>query len=150
MSTARLGVLASALLLTACAAMFDAPRLRYQCPNALGFEARLYQDMAILEGARGHAVLERVPGEDADDAAPRYADPTVQAQFGLGVDGRLVRLDYARIPEPVYCTHTAAPEEAAAPLRAAPRLGPRPPPPFNPDAPVETNIRLGDGDSGPG
>lgn len=149
MSPARLGGLA-AVLLAGCAALLDAPRLGYQCPNELRFEARLYQDMAILEGLRGHAVLERVPGEDGDAGALRYADPTVHAQFGLGVDGRLVRLDYTRIPEPVYCEHVAAPDEAAAPVRAAPRLGPRPPPPFDPDAPVETNIRTGDGNVGPG
>ncbi len=34
--TATLG-----LLLAGCAALQDAPRLAYQCPNSLGFEARL-------------------------------------------------------------------------------------------------------------
>ena len=33
--------------------MLDAPRLRYHCPYELQFEARLYQDMAIVEGLRG-------------------------------------------------------------------------------------------------
>ena len=47
--------------LAGCAALQDAPRLSYACPNALSFEARLYQDMALLEGLRGHAVLERLP-----------------------------------------------------------------------------------------
>ncbi|MBP6754483.1 MAG: hypothetical protein KA145_16335, partial [Alicycliphilus sp.] len=37
-------------LLSACAALQDAPRLNYLCPNDLRFEARLYQDMALLEG----------------------------------------------------------------------------------------------------
>ena len=142
-------VLFSALL-TGCAALQDAPRLLYLCPNDLRFEARLYEDMAMLEGLRGHAVLERLA--DAGDAAqPRYADPTVRAQFGLGLEGRLARLDYTTIPEPVYCERApAAAGEAAPPVRAQARPGPRPPPPFDPDAPVETNIRTGDGNNGPG
>ena len=142
-------VLFSALL-TGCAALQDAPRLLYLCPNDLRFEARLYEDMAMLEGLRGHAVLERLA--DAGDAAqPRYADPTVRAQFGLGLEGRLARLDYTTIPEPVYCERApVAAGEAAPPVRAQARPGPRPPPPFDPDAPVETNIRSGDGNNGPG
>ena len=142
-------VLFSALL-TGCAALQDAPRLLYLCPNDLRFEARLYEDMAMLEGLRGHAELERLA--DAGDAAqPRYADPTVRAQFGLGLEGRLARLDYTTIPEPVYCERApVAAGEAAPPVRAQARPGPRPPPPFDPDAPVETNIRTGDGNNGPG
>lgn len=147
---ARLGGVGAALLLASCAAVQDAPRLTYLCPNELRFEARLYQDMALLEGLRGHAVLERVAGGDEQDAALRYADVTVRAQFGLGVDGRLVRLDYTNIPEPVYCERATAAGDPAPPVRAHARPGPRPPPPFNPDAPVQTNIRLGDGDNGPG
>ena len=140
-------------LLSACAALQDAPRLNYLCPNDLRFEARLYQDMALLEGLRGHAVLERVADhhDGEGDGALRYADPTVRAQFGLGVQGRLARLDYTNIPEPVYCERApAAAGEPAAPVRAQAHPGPRPPPPFNPDAPVETNIRIGDGNNGPG
>ena len=140
--------LAGLCLLTACASLVDAPRLAYRCPADLSFEARLYEDMALLEGLRGHAVLERVAG--AGDGALRYADPTVRAEFGLGVDRRLVRLDYTRIPEPVYCERVAAPDATPDAVRAHGRLGPRPPPPFHPDAPVETNIRLGDGNNGPG
>ena len=142
-------VLFSALL-TGCAALQDAPRLLYLCPNDLRFEARLYEDMAMLEGLRGHAVLERA-ADGGDTLQPRYADPTVRAQFGLGVDARLARLDYTNIPEPGYCERApAAAGEPAAPVRAHAHPGPRPPPPFNPDAPVETNIRIGDGNNGPG
>ena len=133
-------------LLGGCAAWQDAPRLAFQCPRELRFEARLYQDMALLEGLRGHAVLERVAG---DDGALHYADPTVQARFGLGLDGRLVRLDYTGIPEPVYCEHQPGAEAPA--VRATARPGPRPPPPRpDPNAPVQTNIRQGDGNNGPG
>ena len=135
-------------LLGGCAAWQDAPRLAFQCPRELRFEARLYQDMALLEGLRGHAVLERVAG---DDGALHYADPTVQARFGLGLDGRLVRLDYTGIPEPVYCQHLPGADAPAAAVRASPRPGPRPPPPRpDPNAPVQTNIRQGDGNNGPG
>jgi hypothetical protein len=142
--------LASCLLLTACAAMLEAPRLAYQCPLGLSFEARLYQDMALLEGLRGHAVLERQTAT-GDENALYYADATVQAQFGLGVDQRLARLLYTGIPEPVYCAR--APTTSGVPpipVQAAERAGPRPPPPFNPDAPIRTNIRTGDGRNGPG
>ena len=145
----RVGALG--LLLTGCAALQDAPRLLYLCPNDLRFEARLYQDMALLEGLRGHAVLERVADhhDGEGDGALRYADPTVRAQFGLGVHGRLARLDYTHIPEPVYCERAATPDDAT-PVRAHARPGPRPAPPFDPNAPVQTNIRVGDGDNGPG
>lgn len=136
-------------VLSACAALQDAPRLSYLCPKELRFEARLYQDMALLEGLRGHAVLERLTA-GPDGAALRYADPTVRAQFGLGVDARLVRLDYTNIPEPVYCERAATADQTDAPVRAHARPGPRPAPPFDPNAPVQTNIRIGDGNNGPG
>ena len=138
------------LLLAGCVMTPDAPRLAYQCPQRLSFEARLYQDMALLEGQRGHAVLERVavPG---DAAALQYADRTVRASFGLGLDKRLARLDYTGIPEPVYCERAPAASDAPpAPVQATDQPGPRPQPPFDPDAPVQTNIRWGDGNVGPG
>jgi len=145
-ATGRPASLLALALLGGCAAWQDAPRLAFQCPRELRFEARLYQDMALLEGLRGHAVLERVAG---DDGALHYADPTVQARFGLGLDGRLVRLDYTGIPEPVYCEHQ--PGAGAPAVRAIARPGPRPPPPRpDPNAPVQTNIRQGDGNNGPG
>ena len=126
-----------------CAAMRDAPRLSFLCANDLSFEARLYQDMAILEGLRGHAVLARKSGEA--EAGPSYTDETVHARFGLGVDGRLALLNYTSIPEPVYCERVMAPGENS-PVRAAPRQGPRPPPPpSDPNAPIQTNIRSGQG-----
>ena len=139
----------AALLVAGCATVQDAPRLTFLCPNALQFEVRLYQDMALLEGLRGHAVLERVPGavDDTGEAVLLYADPTVRARFGLGVDGRLARLDYTGIPEPVTCERTVTPRASEPPsVGAAARPGPRPPPPRpDPNAPVETNIYLGDG-----
>ncbi|MGB3069299.1 MAG: hypothetical protein WBC18_12160 [Ottowia sp.] len=135
--------------LTACAAWRDAPRLSYRCANDLRFEARLYQDMAILEGTTGHAVLARA-NDDKVAKEPVYADDTVQARFGLGVDGRLTRLDYTNIPEPVYCERVLAPGEEAQ-AQAADRPGPRPPPPPpDPNAPVLTNIRTGEGPIGGG
>ena len=145
-ATGRPASLLALALLGGCAAWQDAPRLAFQCPRELRFEARLYQDMALLEGLRGHAVLERVA--DADGTL-RYADPTVQARFGLGLDGRLARLDYTAPPVPVYCAHQPGAEAPA--VRATARPGPRPPPPRpDPNAPVQTNIRQGDGNNGPG
>ena len=137
-------------LLAGCAAALDAPRLAYQCPRQLSFEARLYQDMALVEGLRGYARLERVAVPD-DEAALVYADSNVRASFGLGVDRRLVRLDYTGIPEPVYCERAPTTAGATpAPVRPTERPGPRPPVPFDPDAPVQTNIRTGDGQREPG
>jgi hypothetical protein len=140
------------LLLAGCVVSLDAPRLAYQCPQGLGFEARLYQDMALLEGQRGHAVLERVEVV-GDKAALQYADSTVRATFGLGVNQRLMRLDYTGVATPtVYCERAPALDGATpAPVRAAQQPGPRPPPPFDPDAPVQTNIHTTSGrDVGPG
>lgn len=144
-SSACFLVVALALTLTACATLRDAPRLSYRCPNDLRFEARLYQDMAILEGLRGHAVLARRTGEDSAATASVYADETVRASFGLGVDGRLALLNYTSIPEPVYCERVLAPGENTS-VQAAEREGPKPPPPPpDPNAPVQTNIQTGQG-----
>jgi hypothetical protein len=142
------------LLLTGCAALGDAPRLYYQCSHDLRFSARLYQDMAMLDGMRGHAVLERQTADagtvaSGQTAAPlRYADDSVRAEFGLGMQGRLARLDYTNIPDPVYCTRLASRDAILTPPRAAGRDGPRPPP--DPNAPVKTNIRTSSEPPGPG
>lgn len=138
-------------LLAGCVQAPDAPRLHYHCPTGMGFEVRLYRDMALIEGERGHAVLERIDG-DAADSRLRYADRLMQAEFGLGVERRLVRLDYVNIPEPVYCDRVSDPQAGAAqvPVRAADRAGPRRPAPFVPNAPIETNIRFGEGPIDPG
>jgi len=145
----------SSLLLAGCA-LPDAPPLSYQCPHDLRFTARLYRDMATLDSLRSHAVLERqapdagMP-EDSDSAPLRYADDSVRAEFGLGMEGRLARLDYTNIPEPIYCTRLIDPGIPVKPPRAINRDGPRPPPPPpDPDAPVKTNIRTTDEPMGPG
>ena len=147
----RLAAVLGLGLLAGCVHAPDAPRLYFQCPTGMGFEVRLYRDMALIEGERGHAVLERV-GLDASQPGLRYADRLMLAEFGLGVDGRLVRLDYATIPEPVYCERELRADagDQPVPVRAAARDGPRKPPPFDPDAPVETNIRFGEGPIDPG
>ena len=131
-----------AAALPGCAAMLDAPRLRYHCPYELQFEARLYQDMAIVEGLRGFVVLERQAGVDADGGALQYADETLRAEFGLGLHKRLVALHYTGIPAPVFCERD---ETQSSPVAAMARPGPRPQPLIDPDAPVQTNLRLGDG-----
>lgn len=106
--------------------------------------------MALIEGQRGHVVLERVATANGDEPTLRYADPTLLAEFGVGVDQRLVRLDYTTIPEPVYCERVLAGDDDAAAVGATPRPGPRNPPPFDPNAPIETNIRTGEGPIDPG
>lgn len=143
MQISRLLVLALLGAMTGCVAMSDAPRLTYRCANDLSFEARLYRDMAILEGGRGHAVLARTTGSSEEN--PAYQDDTLRALFGLGVDARLARLEYTSIPEPVYCERMLAKDEQAS-VQAAPRDGPRPPPPPpDPNTPIQTNIRIGEG-----
>jgi hypothetical protein len=139
------------LLLAGCAALQDAPPLDYQCPHDLRFTARLYRDMAMLDGIRGHAVLARQTadangGKSTAAASLRYADDSVRAEFGLGEQGRLVRLDYANIPDSIYCARIAQSNAPLTPPHAVNRNGPRPPPPPpDPNAPVRTNIRTTDG-----
>jgi len=154
----RLAVCLSSLLLTGCAA-FDAPPLNYRCQHDLRFTARLYRDMAMLDGMRGHAVLARetvdanagANGKTTVAAPLRYADDSVRAEFGLGLQGRLARLDYTGIPQPVYCAQIAKHGAPLTPPRAARQDGPRPPPPPpDPNAPVRTNIRTTDAPMGPG
>jgi hypothetical protein len=107
-----------AAALSGCAAIRDAPRLAYQCPEGLRFEARLYEDMATLDGQRGHAVLERLPHQRDDELI--YGDATLTADFGLGLEQRLARLSYANIPEAVTCTRVVPAGQPAVPVRAAP------------------------------
>ena len=133
-------------LLAACVSLRDTSRLTYSCPNDLRFEARLYHDMAILEGLRGHAVLARIAGQEGLETSPAYADETVRVHFGLGVDARLARLQYTSIPEPIYCERVLLPGEENTPAQAAEREGPKaPPPPPDPNAPIQTNILIGPG-----
>ena len=151
----RFAIGLSGLVLTGCAVLDgsqDAPPLDYQCPHDLRFTARLYRDMATLDGMRGHAVLARetaatdANGKTAADTPLRYADGSVRAEFGLGMQGRLARLDYTNIPDPVYCTRITESGASAVAPYAASRDGPRPPPPPpDPDAPVQTNVRTTDG-----
>jgi hypothetical protein len=139
--------------LAGCIAL-DAPPLDYQCPHDLRFTAHLYRDVAMLDGMNGHAVLARqtvdagASGNTTTAAPLRYADDSVRAEFGLGVQGRLVRLDYTNIPEPVYCTRTELPSVPVIPPHAVNHDGPRPPPPApDPNAPRLTNLRTRDGRS---
>ncbi|MDR0478661.1 MAG: hypothetical protein LBH31_02410 [Burkholderiaceae bacterium] len=139
------------LLLPGCSvldALQVAPPLDYQCPYDLRFTAHLYRDMATLDGMRGHAVLKRVIPSDSQAAAPplRYADNSVRAEFGLGEQGRLVRLDYTGIPDPIYCTHITLADVPVIPPHAVNYDGPRPLPPRpDPNAPTQTNLRTRDG-----
>lgn len=135
-------------LLASCALKQDAPRLLYLCDNDLSFEARLYRDMVLIEGQRGHVVLERELESLKEDEL-KYADNNLKAQFGLGDQGRLVRLDYRNIPQAVYCQRLQrageddagqTPSELSA-VQAFDGAGPRPPVPFDPFAPIQTNVQ---------
>ena len=130
-------LLAAPLLCAGCAAVPDAPRLAYECPRNLRFEARLYQDLALLEGQRGFVRLART--DDGAGGTPRYRDDTVLAEFGLGPDGRTVELHYTGIPETVSC-RGQTPGAVNVAARPAP-TPPRPPPPPAPPEPVRTNVR---------
>ena len=131
--------LAGALVLASCAGHAPPDPVHYACPYDLDFDARLYSDMAMLEGARGHVALRRDPSAPKD--ALRYGDPTVQATFGLGIDQRLARLDYASIPEPVYCQREGAGPDSAT-VRAAPVEGPKPRRVLGPEPPPASNIHF--------
>lgn len=134
-----LGLIALAGLI-GCANLGSAPKLVFQCAHDLQFEAQLYEDMALIEGKRGHVVLPRVADETG---ALRYADTAMQAEFGLGLQKKLALLRYANIPGDVFCKQAA---EQTIPVQVHASPGPRPPPPRpDPHAPVQTNIRLGDG-----
>jgi len=122
--------LAAPLFCAGCVVWQDAPRLSYQCPNDLRFEARLYKDMALLEGQRGFTRLART--DDGQGGAPRYRDGTLLAEFGLGLNGRLAALRYTGIPETVYCQRVLAQGTTPDAVRAARRLAPTPPPSADP------------------
>ena len=92
------------VLLAGCAApQQEAPRLRYLCQHGQLFEARLYEDAALLQGQNAQQQLARVSD---DGGALSYADATLHAIFGLGADGREAGLRYAGIPHEVHCRRT--------------------------------------------
>ena len=134
---------AAALLAAGCAALpQEAPRLRYLCQHGQQFEARLYEDAALLDGQNAQQQLERV---EQDGGALSYSDGTLHATFGLGGDGREASLRYAGIPHEVHCRRT---DEGADAVRAVPRAKPKPAQPEGSgEAPRElpTNLRTSGG-----
>ena len=135
-------LVAAALLAAGCAAPpQDASRLRYLCQHGQQFEARLYEDAALLEGQNARQQLAR---EASDGGALGYSDGTLHAVFGLGADGREALLRYAGIPEAVHCRLT---DSAVDAVRAVPRPQPKQAQPESADAPRElpTNLRTSGG-----
>lgn len=134
--------IAAALLTAGCAApQQEAPRLRYLCQHGQQFEARLYEDAALLDGQGGQQQLARAA---EDGGALGYADGTLHAVFGLGAGGREALLRYAGIPEAVHCRLTDGGADA---VRAVPRQQPKPAQPEGEEAPRElpTNLRTSGG-----
>ena len=133
--------IAAALLTAGCAApQQEAQRLRYLCQHGQQFEARLYEDAALLDGQGGQQQLARAA---EDGGALGYADGTLHAVFGLGAGGREALLRYAGIPEAVHCRC----ESGADAVRAVPRAKPKPAQSESADAPRElpTNLRTSGG-----
>jgi hypothetical protein len=159
----------SAAALAGCATPRDIEPYGYSCTHGLTFQARLYQDMVALDGARGHDLLPRM--KDGADGSFQFGNERLTAVFGLGQGKRLATLRYADIPQTIYCERAQvvlgrpAPEPSAAPrlggasapgggADALPPLavskvpGPRPKAPPEPPDPkdiVYTNIRFGGG-----
>lgn len=137
---------AAALLAAACAAPpQEAPALHYLCQHGQQFEARLYEDAALLHGQSAQQQLARVTD---DGGALSYSDGTLHALFGLGADGREASLRYAGIPQQVHCRRTDG--GAAEAMRAWPRPKPQQPRAAEPgegQAPRElpTNLRTSGG-----
>ena len=140
---------AAALLAAGCAApQQEAPALHYLCQHGQQFEARLYEDAALLQGHNAQQQLARVTD---DGGALSYSDGALHASFGLGGDGREASLRYAGIPHEVHCRRT---DEGADAVRATPRPQPKlAQPEGSGQAPRElpTNLRTSGGrDSGRG
>ena len=135
------GVLACVLLAGCAAPQQEAPRLRYLCQHGQQFEARLYEDAALLQGQNAQQQLARV---EEDGGALSYSDGALHALFGLGGDGREARLRYAGIPHEVHCRRI----DGADAVRATPRQQPKPAQPEGgEEAPRElpTNLRTSGG-----
>lgn len=156
-------------LLAGCATPRDIAPYGYACTHGLSFQARLYQDMVALDGARGHDLLPRQ--KDGPDGSYRFANERLEAVFGLGQGRRLATLRYADIPQTIHCARARIDLGRPAPaLTATPRLagassaaddgdalpplaisnvpGPRPKAPPEPPDPkdvIHTNIRFGGG-----
>ena len=94
-------ILLAISLLAGCATPRDIDPYGYSCTHGLTFQARLYQDMVALDGARGHDLLPRL--KDGADGSFQFGNERLTAVFGLGVDKRLATLRYADIPQTIYC-----------------------------------------------
>ncbi|WP_157667458.1 hypothetical protein [Comamonas serinivorans] len=158
-------------LLAACTTPRDIAPYGYACTHGLTFQARLYQDMVALDGARGHDLLPRL--KDGSDGSFQFGNDRVTAVFGLGLDRRLATLRYADIPQAIHCERAQvqlghapvalsgglapalSPASASAgagsalpPLAVSPVAGPKAKAPPEPPAPEDmqyTNIRFGGG-----
>lgn len=95
-------LLATAVLLTACAGVGSASGSHYRCENGLEFSVRFVDDTAVLEGNRGYSLLYR----DAGGQGPQqtvYSSPALRAEFGMGRNGKEALLHYPLLPLTARC-----------------------------------------------
>ena len=154
----RVGLVALGLsVLGACATHDDGsggvPAYAYGCTHGLAFQARLYKDMVVLEGGRGHDQLPRK--KDGAHGSYVFGNERLTAEFGLGLRRQLATLRYVDIPDTIQCERqrVAFGDDPGGELTDLPELrvsrieGPKPKPVLTPAerARVDSNIRFGDG-----
>lgn len=90
-------------LVVGCAGPATGPALpQYVCEHGITFTAKLDDEAAVLNGARGREVLFR----DAGGVTPTqavYANARMRAEFGLGATGREAILRYPLLPLVARC-----------------------------------------------
>ena len=59
----------------------------YKCDHAITFSVRFEEDTAVLDGTRGHELLDRDAGGQGELQSV-YSNPLLRAEFGLGTSGK--------------------------------------------------------------
>ena len=105
----RAGVAAAlplALVIVACAGpsppTAQAPLPHYRCEHKIDFSVSFVDDTAVLNGSGGQDVLYRNAGGQGD-MQRFYSNPRMQAEFGLGAQGREAILRYPLLPLVARC-----------------------------------------------
>ncbi|MDB5892049.1 MAG: hypothetical protein JWP47_2880 [Polaromonas sp.] len=95
--------LAAGSLITGCAGLGgNAAQMHYRCEQGVEFSVKFVDDTAILDGSRGHDLLQR----DAGGQGPRqafYSNPRMRAEFGLGSSGKEAIVRYPLLPLMLRC-----------------------------------------------
>ena len=91
--------LLGALALAGCAGRtVQATAPLYRCEHGLEFTVRFIDDTALLDGSRGHDLLQRDAGGQGEQQTV-YSNERVRAEFGLGASGREAVLRYPQLPQ---------------------------------------------------